>query len=440
MTHPPPPPSSEQAARLVRHLITQDRDAAVLLTVHPGPRWSTGLAAALWDLPLGEAHQRLERLVHLGVLTRHADGHHTMAIEVRAALERTGATVLLPGCRRARSRVVAYYTDQAIAADLVLDPGRWRWHPPAVEQIRRTRARVATLEETQAWLDDELNNLLAVVELAHHTSHHQQVILIAEAISSNEGVAHRPAALRMILELGVASAESSGDEGAQAVMHQAMAAHHLRRDDAEQALACAHYALALWASAEPRRRRPYHERGLVHLYLLLAQAHDQADDVLSAARYTDLAKSVHATYDHQRDAALVSYHQAGALYNDERFKDARALLNSTLEMLAPEEPVWQARVHQALCEVLMELEQYKAAREHGQAALDALSPQVAPLVCASVHESLAWVAHKLGESARVRDHFEQARVYSASVAPAYARQMMAARDELAPIPGGHLWP
>jgi tetratricopeptide (TPR) repeat protein len=399
------------------------------------------LAAALWGLALDEAHQQLKRLVHVGVLTRHEAGHHTMDVEVRAALERTAATVLLPGCRRARSRVVSYYTDQAIAADLVLDPGRWRWHPPAVEQIRHTRSRVAGLEEAQAWLDDELDNLVAVVELAHHTCHHQQVILIVEAISSSEGVAHRPAALRRILELGLASAEGSGDEGAQAVMHQAMAAHHLRRDDTEQALACAQYALALWASAAPRRRRPYHERGLVHLYLLLAQAHDQADDVLSAARYTDLAKSVNATYDHPRDTALVSYHQARALHTDERFQDAASLLRSALRPLAQAgEQVWVARVHRALCEVGMDLEQYTAAREYGQAALDELSPQVAPLVCAHVHESLAWVAHKLGESARVRDHFEQARAYSACAAPGYARQMMAARDELAPAPGGHLWP
>ncbi|WP_159942523.1 MULTISPECIES: tetratricopeptide repeat protein [unclassified Nocardiopsis] len=429
MTPPPLSPEDTPAVRLVRNLVVHDRDGSVLLTAHPGPHWTPGLAAALWQLPLQEAQERLDRLAQLDVLTTHDDGRYTMDGEMRAALERTGATVLLPGYRRARSRVVAYYTEHAIAADLAVDPGRWRWHPPVVEQVRlSTGGRFASRAQALAWFAGEAANLYAVADLAHRTAHHQQTVLIAEAVGAWDEL-QRPRGTRGIIELGLASAESLDDDGSQAVMHHAMASWDLARGEDDTALACANYALALWSRQETRRAHPYHERGLAHLYLALSQAYDQAHHLFMAARYAELALQVSDELN-RRDTALARYRQALALAANEHLHEAVALLNSALPPLVEaDEQVWAARVHRALCEALMDLGKYEAAREHGQTALGLLRQEEAPIVCGQVHESLAWLAHGQGDFDRARDHFEQAWACYAPVDPPRALQMLSASRE-----------
>ncbi|NKY96754.1 tetratricopeptide repeat protein [Nocardiopsis alborubida] len=410
MTQPPPAPDADSAARLIRHLVTTDRDAAVLLTAHPGPHWTLDLAAAVWSLPVPETRARLDRLVHSGVLTRHDDGHHTMAIEVRAALERTASTVLLPGCRRARARVVSHYAEHAIAADLALDPGRWRWHPPMVEQVRlTTRDQLSSRAQAHAWFHDELDNLREVAGMAHRTSHHQQAVLIAEAIGVWDEL-QRPSGTRGIIDLGLASAESLGDDGAHALMHHAIALWHLRRREHDLALASINYALALWMSSEqPRRSHHYHKRGLTHFYLAVSYAYGQASHHLMAAHYAQLALHSGEELGWRRDIAVARYRQALPLYIDEHWTQTAALLQSALPPLVENnEELMAAWVHRDLCEVLMDLGRYDSAHEHGQAAL-ALAPQEqAPLLCGQVHESLAWVARKQGDHDLARDHFERA--------------------------------
>ncbi|WP_019608896.1 hypothetical protein [Nocardiopsis sp. CNS-639] len=437
MTQPPPAPDADSAARLIRHLVTTDRDAAVLLTAHPGPHWTLDLAAAVWALPVPETRARLDRLVHSGVLTHHDDGRHTMPVQVRAGLERTASTVLLPGCRRARARVVSHYAEHAIAADLVLDPGRWRWHPPAAEQVRlATQSRFPSLAQAQAWFEGELANLRAVTDLAHRTSHHQQAVLIAETLSAWDEL-HHPRGTRTIIDLGLASAESLGDSGAQAAMHQAQASWFLRRGEHSEARSLAHYAFALWASDEPRRAHPYHGRGLAHLYLLLGEIYSQGfAPLFLAVRYADLALAVSERLDDRRDIALARYRHALALSVNEHWSEAAALLRSALPALIEGgEQLWTARVHRQLCEVLLNLGHYEAAHEHGHAAL-ALAPQEqAPLVCGQAHESLAWVAHQQGRLGQAREHFERARSCYTPLDPARAEHMRAAsRERLHPSP------
>ncbi|WP_285729313.1 tetratricopeptide repeat protein [Nocardiopsis sp. ATB16-24] len=430
MTQPPPAPSADRVTQLVRHLVTPDRDAAVLLTAHPGPHWTLELAAALWELPLPEAQHRLKRLVQSELLICHDDERHTMATAVRAALERTGATVLLPGCRHARRRMVAHYTEHAIAADLVLDPGRWRWHPPMAEQVRLTMCdRFTSPAQALRWFRNEQDNLLAVVELAHRTSHHQQVVLMAEAVNTWDE-RQRPRGIRRLFELGLASAEAVDDGGAQAVMHHAMASQHLRRGEHESALASANYALALWSSEDPRRSHPYHGRGLAHFHLLLSQAYEQVNDLLMAARYADLAVRISEAPGHPRDRALARYRQALALSVDERWAEAAALLRSALPpLIKGGERVWTALVHRTLCEVLMDLGQYEAAHQHGHTALDLASQEEVPVVRGQVHESLAWLAHKQDDLDQARDHFEWAWASYTPVDPQRAVRMLSSSRE-----------
>ncbi|MEV6818475.1 hypothetical protein AB0M72_06940 [Nocardiopsis dassonvillei] len=424
----PPAPDADSAARLIRHLVVPDRDAAVLLTAHPGPHWTASLAAAVWGLPLPEAQARLDRLVQSGVLTRHADGRHTMPVEVRAALERTASTVLLPGCRHARARVVTYYAEHTIAADLALDPGRWRWHPPAVEQVRLSmHDQSPSLAQAQSWFEGELANLRAVADLAHRASHHQQAVLIAEALNAWDEL-HHPRGTRAIIDLGLASAESLGDSGAQAVMHHAQASWFLRRGEHSEAQPLAHYAFALWAGEESRRAHPYHGRGLVHLYLLLGEIYSQdSAPLFLAVRYADLALEVSERLGHRRDIALARYRHALALSANEHWSEAAAMLRSALPPLVEGgEQLWAARVHRQLCEVLLDLGHYEAAHEHGHAALAAAPQDEAPLLCGQAHESLAWVADHRGDLAQAREHFERARSCYTPLDPARGQQMLTA--------------
>ena len=137
-----------------------------LLPVNPGPDVSTAAAAALADLPVGEARTVIGQLVraHLVEAAAGAAGRWRMHDLLRLyARQLSDAHADADGREQARDRLLRYYLDTAGAADAHLRalPGT---PVPAVFTGR---------DSALAWLDAERPSLIAAVTMAASTGRDQ---------------------------------------------------------------------------------------------------------------------------------------------------------------------------------------------------------------------------------------------------------------------------
>jgi tetratricopeptide (TPR) repeat protein len=149
-----------------------------LLPVGPGPDVSTGAAAVLADLPVGEVRRVLAGLAaaHLIEAAPGGPGRWRMHDLVRLyALRLSDAHAEADGREQARDRLLAYYLDTASAADAHLRalPGT---AVPAV-----FTGRDAALE----WLDSERASLVAAVQLAADTGRDQVALRLPPVLAEH---------------------------------------------------------------------------------------------------------------------------------------------------------------------------------------------------------------------------------------------------------------
>ncbi|MFC7386806.1 ATP-binding protein [Sphaerisporangium rhizosphaerae] len=198
-----------------------------MLGLHPGPAFGTGAAAAAGDIDEGRAFRILDELAGAGLVEPQEQDRfrfhdlvhvhaHDKALGVEPAQE----------CRAAFVRVATWYLESAVAADLVVVPGRWHLGP-----VYETAGAAAPAFEGPAraldWLENELPNLRAVLARARGEGLNEIAWQLTEAMWGLFLSRKHYDAWVDTHEVGLAAARACADPLAESRMLLATATAHL---------------------------------------------------------------------------------------------------------------------------------------------------------------------------------------------------------------------
>jgi hypothetical protein len=154
-----------------------------LLSLHTGPDFTAGAAAALLDTDTGTAGQLITALAGAGQCGETAPGrwgYHDLARDhARDTARRCDPA---PERDAATGRVIEHYLRASAAADLLVLPGRWRI-APAFGLPRLNLPAFAGTAEALAWADSEQASLLQAQATAARTGMHTLSWLVSAFLS-----------------------------------------------------------------------------------------------------------------------------------------------------------------------------------------------------------------------------------------------------------------
>ena len=132
-----------------------------LLGLHPGQEFGLGVTAAAADIPSGDADDLLADLVDANLVNELADErfrfHDLLRLHAGQHAEQQDGTAERGSAVR---RMVTWYLDNAIAADVVVMPSRRRVND-RYDHARQQPAAFPSVVSALDWLDRERPNLLA---------------------------------------------------------------------------------------------------------------------------------------------------------------------------------------------------------------------------------------------------------------------------------------
>ncbi|HET6211599.1 MAG TPA: tetratricopeptide repeat protein, partial [Micromonosporaceae bacterium] len=247
---------SEPAARLFR-----------LLGLHPGATFARHLAAALARLQLGEADRALAELAGAYLVTEVGHGrfrfHDLIQLYAAECVRRDEDA----GRRtEATERLVDWYLGVADAANRALDRGRDKIspslrHPPACVPFAPNH------QDTLAFLDDERENLPAVVRFATDQGRYPAAWQLTYLLTGFFDSRGRWADRVEICLLGLSAAQRLADPTAESLMRSGLGVAYLMTRQYDAALDCFYPALELARAGGDRRRE-----GLVYNNIATAYA------------------------------------------------------------------------------------------------------------------------------------------------------------------------
>jgi tetratricopeptide (TPR) repeat protein len=371
-----------------------------MVALIPGPDFCAGLAiAALDDDEHGQG--LLDVLADASLLTEGPEGrYHLHDLARLHAGEQAAAS---PANERdtAISRSVAWYLREAVAADLVVLPGRWRLGP-LYRQPNAAASAPATTAQALDWLESRLPGLLAAVRAAHDAGLHPQAWQLCEALWGVLMFRKHYVTWLASHEVGLRSAQACADANAEAQMRIQLGAAHLSLSRLDTAAPHFSRALGLFRTAG-------------HL-LGEASALDQLGIVhLRSARYSEAishfkqALDIHLSIGRPRGIALMNLSIGQALSAGGHPDEAIGHLQMAEgQFAAIAENYHRARALAALGGALIENSQAQRAAAPLREAL-ALTEEIgSSYERAHVHVRLADLGEVLGEPKRAREHLEQA--------------------------------
>jgi tetratricopeptide (TPR) repeat protein len=147
----------------------------------PGPDFVTSLASAALDIDEDRIRDSLEILADASLLTEVRHGQYRFHDLARLHAREHAASE--PSTKRAGAieRSVDWYLRHAVAADLVVSPGRWHLNP-MYEEAKRSPPAFACTAAALEWLEAELPGLLAAVQAAHDQGLHDPAWQLCEAL------------------------------------------------------------------------------------------------------------------------------------------------------------------------------------------------------------------------------------------------------------------
>lgn len=218
------------------------------LSLVPGPGFALDLAAAATATNPATARRLLDTLTWASLLEELADGWYRFHDLVRLHAREQAATDLDTDRHAVVARSVQWYLRAAIAADLVVIPGRWQLGR-LYEDARQLPPGYDSPAEALDWLDQALPGLLSALEAARDCGLHEQAWQLCEAMW---GLFLYRKQFRHWIDattIGVEEARAAGDRRAEARMRDQLGFAYLSlsryADAAEQftrALDLAHQA------------------------------------------------------------------------------------------------------------------------------------------------------------------------------------------------------
>lgn len=398
-----------------------------LLGLWPGTDFGPGVAASLAAIGLDEATDLLETLVESSLVEEIIDRRFRFHDLIRLhARDQSDAEP--PGERAAAvARGIDWYLRAAVAADVMVLPGRWRLGP----YYRDPLAPAIPLSGPAAafeWLETELGNLLAVLRHAADHGMYETGWQLCEALWGLFLYRKHYDAWIESHRIGLACAQACGDQRAEARMHNQLGSAYrsLRRYD--DAIVQFNRALDL-------------ERATGHL-LGEGSALDQLGVVyLRLGRYDDAiehfarSRAIHQEANQPRGVALMNLNIGHALSDAGRHDEAVDHLQTAYRQSGEiHETYHQARALTILGQTYLRSDQPRLAAAPLDQALTMLEGLDATYDLALVQIHLATLAERLGDAAATRAHLERALALYREVSAPQASEVRARLAALAAAP------
>jgi tetratricopeptide (TPR) repeat protein len=366
-----------------------------LLALVPGPDFTADLAAAATATRPNEMAGWLDALTGASLLQEAAEGRFRFHDLVRLHAREQAETD--PECRPVVQRAVTWYLQAAVAADLVVIPGRWQLGP-SYAKARQARPGFAGPAEALAWLEAELPGLMATVLAAREEGFHGQAWQLCEALwglflyrrhyplwitatqaglASARACADLRAEARMADQLGFAYLCLRRYTDAQEHFTQAMTRAREAGDPLGEAAPLEHLgitllglgrpgsALGLFTTARETHVRLGRPRGIALMTRHIGEAHADAGEYAEAITALLEARRGFASLPDRYNEARTVTLLAQAYLHERRPADAAALLGEALEVMnALSARDKQAGIHVLLADVADDLGDLTEAREH----------------------------------------------------------------------------
>ena len=297
-----------------------------LTALIPGPDFDADLAAAVLGEEAsglaGNALAALDELADASLLTEKAQGEtarYRFHDLTRLHAQEAGASA--PPAERTAvvARAVTWYLQRAVAADLVVNSGRWHLNPMYERAATSPRSH-ASAAAALDWLESNLDALVAAVQAAHDAGMHEQAWELCEALW---GVFQRRRHFGQCISAhlaGLASAQDCGDLPAQSRMRVqlGLAFRALRRkgEAREQFLT----ALALARESG----HPLSEATALEQVSLADLADGRAEDAIAGF---NAARVIHQRLGRRRGVAMADRHIGEALRDLGSYEQALRALN-----------------------------------------------------------------------------------------------------------------
>jgi Tetratricopeptide repeat len=205
-----------------------------LASLIPGPDFSAGLAAATAGVSLDEVSGLLDALTEASLLEETGEGRFRFHDLVRLHARDRARTGTQQERLAALTRAIGWYLARAVAADIVIIPGRWRLNP-MYDQVRVMPPGYDGPPRALQWMETELPGLLAAVRTAHDEGLNEEAWQLCEAMW---GLFTYRKYFRPWLDahaLGLASARACGDARAEARMRVQLGFAYLNLGRPDQA-------------------------------------------------------------------------------------------------------------------------------------------------------------------------------------------------------------
>jgi tetratricopeptide (TPR) repeat protein len=298
-------------------------------------------------------------------------------------------------------RAVDWYLDHAVAADLVVIPGRWHLGG-RYERTRADPPAFSGAASALAWLEGELPGLAGAVAAANGMGLHEEAWQLCEALWGLL-LYRRPYATWIeVTRVGAESARSCGNARAEARMRDQLGFAFLCLHRHEEAQAEFRQAASLACAAGDRLGEA---APLEHLGLALLGTGRPAE----ALSVFEAVRAIHAELGRQRGIALMTRRVGEALRDAGRPAEAIRSLSEARDMFARlPDPYNEARSSTELARVLLQARRRDEAASLLESALVVMSSRGATDKQAGIHVMLADAAGAAGDEQTAGEHLAMA--------------------------------
>jgi tetratricopeptide (TPR) repeat protein len=396
-----------------------------LLPLIPGPDFCTELAAAAAGIGLQEATGLLDALTEASLVEETSEERFQFHDLVRLHASEQARTEPRQELTTAAARAIGWYLIQAVAADLVIIPGRWRLNP-MYEQARASPPAYNGPPEALRWMEFRLSGLLAAVRTAHDEGLHEQAWQLCEAMWGL--FAYRKYFRHWIDAhlLGLASARTRGDLRAEARMRVQLGYAYLNLGRPDQAREEFVQALEL---AREDGHRIGEATALEHVGLA-DLSRGRTDEAIGA--FTE-ARGIFQQIDIPRGVLGLTRHIGEAHRDAGRHEQAvRHLLEARRLSAALPDHYNEARCLTSLGAAYLKAGEPAAAERYLDEALGIMVSLGGRYEQARIRTSLAEAELRLGRVGRARDHLARALAVYADIDAPEAGEIRHRLSELGP--------